>query len=95
VKLPEHADNFVEAVFVTSKQLIERGFWEIQTSRFDGWRNQFCGKEELFFAACLLDQTIFRSRPQFESALRSLFRSNVNHTKRHLPPRSGPSATSR
>ena len=80
MKLPDNADSFVDSVFKTGKQLIDQGFWEIQTSRFDGWVSQFCGKEEQFFAACLLDQTIIRSRPQFESALRSLFRSNVNHT---------------
>ena len=80
MKLPDHADGFIELAFTTGKQLISGGFWEVQTSRFDSWVNQFCGREEQFFAACLLDQTIFRSRPQFESALRSIFRSNVNHT---------------
>lgn len=77
MKLPDNADYFVEAVMSTGKQLIERGFWEIPESRFGSWCRQFCGQEELFFAACLLDQTIFRSRMQFESALRVLFRSNL------------------
>jgi hypothetical protein len=79
VKVPDDADNFIDSVFVTGAQMIERGFWEIQRSRLDSWLNQFCGREERFFAACLLDQTIVRSRPQFESCLRSLFRSNLNN----------------
>ena len=45
--------------------------------RFESWFRQFCGPEERFFAACLLDQVIFRTRQQFEAALRSLFRSNL------------------
>lgn len=75
--MPENIDYFVESVFSTCKQLIESGFWEIPESRLSSWYRQFCGPEEQFFAACLLDQTIFRSRLQFESALRALFRSNL------------------
>lgn len=60
-----------------SSQLIERGFWEIPRPRFASWLRQFCGTEEQFFAACLLDQVIFRTRQQFEAALRSIFRSNL------------------
>lgn len=78
MRLPENIDYFVESVIATGKQLIERGFWEIPESRLDSWCRQFCGPEEQFFAACLLDQTIFRSRLQFESALRTLFRSNLS-----------------
>ena len=77
MKLPDNIDYFVESTITTGKQLIERGFWEIPESRLDSWWRQFCGHEEKFFAACLLDQTIFRSRHQFESALRALFRSNL------------------
>lgn len=77
MRLPEKTDYFFESAVISGKQLIERGFWEIPESRLDSWSRQFVGAEERFFAACLLDQTIFRSRLQFESALRSLFRSNL------------------
>jgi len=49
-------------------------------SRFESWCNQFCGDEERFFAACVLDQLIFRTAQQFEAGLRSLFRSNLSGT---------------
>lgn len=78
MRLPDNADSFVESVWSDSQQLIERGFWDIQTPRFDSWYRQFCGAEEQYFAACLLDQVIFRTRQQFEASLRTLFRSNLS-----------------
>ena len=77
MRLPDNSDYFVESILTTGRQLVERGFWEMPESRLDSWYRQFCGPVEQFFAACLLDQTIFRSRLQFESALRALFRSNL------------------
>lgn len=77
VRLPDTAESFVDSVCANSKLLIERGFWEIPMPRIESWFRQFCGPEERFFAACLLDQVIFRTRQQFEAALRSLFRSNL------------------
>jgi hypothetical protein len=76
--LPENAEYFVESVKNDSRQLIERGLWDIRMVRFDSWIKQFCGPEEEFFSACLLDQLIFRTAQQFEAGLRSLFRSNLN-----------------
>ncbi len=80
MNIPDDAEQFIESVLNTTKQLIELGFWDVERSRLDSWWKQFCGVEEEFFAACLLDRVIFRSRPQFEAALRSLFRSNLNRS---------------
>ena len=76
--LPDNAELFIESIQANSKLLIERGFWDIQEPRLEKWFNQFCGPEERFFAACLLDQVIFRTRRQFEAGLRTLFRSNLS-----------------
>lgn len=46
--------------------------------RFEGWYGQFCGVEEQFFAACLLNQLTLRTARQFESGLKCLFRGSVN-----------------
>lgn len=78
MKLPDNAGMFVESVKADSKQLIERGLWDIRMARFDSWSRQFCGPEEQFFAASLLDQLIFRTTQQFEAGLRALFRGNLN-----------------
>lgn len=47
-------------------------------SRFEGWLRQFCGQEERFFAASLLNQLTLRTAKQFESGLGSLFRGSVS-----------------
>lgn len=60
-----------------SRNLINRGLWEIPTARLDSWINQFVGAEEEFFAACLLDHLIFRTTSQFEAGLKALFRGNL------------------
>lgn len=78
MKLPNYAASFTQSVRSESKKLIELGFLDIPMARLDGWLRQFCGAEEEFFSACLLDQLVFRTAPQFESGLRSLFRSNLN-----------------
>ncbi len=69
---------FIDTVKYDSKQLIECGLWNIRMANFDGWINQFYNLDEQFFAACLLDQLIFRTSQQFEASLCSLFRSNLN-----------------
>lgn len=78
MKLPLNSVPFFESVKADCKQLIELGLWDVKMARLESWLNQFCGTEEEFFAACLLDQIIFRTKQQFESGLRSLMRSNLN-----------------
>lgn len=77
MKLPENATSFVESVKSDSRNLIERGLWDIPTARLESWVNQFVGPEEEFFSACLLDHLVFRTASQFEAGLRSLFRSGL------------------
>ncbi len=78
MRSPDNAELVIGSILANSKQLIERGFWDVQAPRLDKWFHQFCGLEERFFAACLLDQIIFRTRKQFEAGLRALFRSNLS-----------------
>lgn len=78
MRLPDNSDNFVDSVLSDSKRLIALGLWDIRTVSLDSWLNQFCGREEKFFAACILDQLIFRTSQQFESDLCSLFRGGLN-----------------
>ena len=68
----------MSSVEVESRKLIDLGFWPIQQSRFEGWYRQFCGLEERFFAASVLNQLVLRTPKQFESGLGSLFRGAVS-----------------
>jgi len=58
--------------------MIEIGLLDIKKTSALGWFNQFCNDEERFFASCVMDQVIFRTRQQFESGIRSLIRGNLN-----------------
>lgn len=78
LNLPINATTFAESVKAECKQLIELGLWDVRMARFESWIKQFCGNEEEFFSACLLDQIILRTTQQFEAGLRSLLRSNLN-----------------
>lgn len=78
LKIPENSDSFVTSVKGDSRKLIDLGLWPISQSRFDGWLHQFCGREEKFFAASLLNQLTLRTSRQFESGLGALFRGAVS-----------------
>lgn len=78
MKIPENADLFVTSVEADCRKLIDLGLWPIPLSRFEGWLRQFCGSEERFFAASLLNQLTLRTAKQFESGLGSLFRGSVS-----------------
>jgi hypothetical protein len=78
LKIPDNAHAFFESIKSECRKLIELGIWDIKISRFESWLNQFNSKEEEFFAACVLDQLIFRNAQQFEAGLKALFRSNLD-----------------
>lgn len=78
MKIPENAGSFVSSVEADSRKLIDLGLWPVSQSRFDGWLRQFCGQDERFFAASLLNQLTLRTAKQFESGLRALFRGSVS-----------------
>jgi len=76
--LPPNALQFIEAVKQDSCSLIRMGTWGVSQARFEKWTNQFCGDEEEFFAACLLNQLTWRTSKQFDSSLRSVFRGGLS-----------------
>lgn len=78
MKIPDNAESFVSSVEADSRKLIELGLWPVAQSRFDGWLRQFCGQEERFFAASVLNQLTLRTSKQFESGLAALFRGSVS-----------------
>lgn len=59
------------------KDLITLGVWDIDQARYRGWFNQFTSDEEQFFAACVLDNLIYRSKAQFTASLCALIRGTL------------------
>ena len=70
--LPASASDFVTAMDVKTKALISLGVWDLTTSRYRGWSEQFVSEQEQFLAACILDNLIYRQKKQFTASLRSL-----------------------
>jgi len=84
--LPQTSGDFFEQVHRKCQTLIELGIWDIDRARFSGWLNQFVTDEERFFAACVLDCLMYRSRDQFTASLRSLVRGQLRQALPKLQP---------
>lgn len=89
MEVPDNYVSVVESTKRRSLQLIKLGIWAIETARFNSWFQQFCGPQEQFFAACVLNRLIFRSPRQFEAALCAMYRGDVG---RYLVPNESDSA---
>lgn len=70
-------DQHVDSVHRRVECLVSTQLWDLDRSRLNGWWSQFCTKTERFFAACLLDSLIYRSRNQFSAGIRTLYRQSV------------------
>jgi hypothetical protein len=70
--LPPSTSDFVQMMDVKVKDLITLGVWDVDPARYRGWLNQFTSDEEQFFAACVLDNLIYRPKAQFTASLRAL-----------------------
>lgn len=72
--LPAQSERFVQAVKARTFGLIELNIWDIPKPRITAWLEQFASPIDEFFAACLLDSLVYRSRPQFDACAMSVFR---------------------
>jgi len=70
-------DHLVGSVHDRVDCLVSTSLWDLDRSRLNGWWAQFVTKEERFFAACLLDSLIYRSKEQFSAGLRTLYHQPV------------------
>lgn len=87
--VPDYGAEFVERVTQRVDCLISLKLWDIQRDRYEAWKNQFHSETERFFAACVLDSLIYRSKDQFNAANDSLYRGALVETLRPiLQPRS-------
>lgn len=71
------AEERTHSVQERVRSLIQLGIWDIPLMRFESWLQRFSGREEQYFASCLLDSLIYRPERQFVPALASLMRGPV------------------
>lgn len=73
-QLPQNGEVFMSEVFLRCEGLIELGIWNgISKTRFLQWLTNFRDALEQYFAACVLDNLIYRSEAQTLALIEHLF----------------------
>lgn len=90
--LPEKGEIFIDQVLERCKSLNAAKIWEeLSPLRLDTWMRNFKTSLDRYFAACVLDALIYRSRKQTIALMEHLFqRSLVDLTRSSPPPQSPP-----
>lgn len=72
--LPQNGEVYTSTVIQRCEKLIQFNLWQgVDKRTLHLWLRNFESSEERYFAACILDSTIYRSNPQTYSLLRQLF----------------------
>lgn len=88
--LPKHGLTFPLDIVSRSNDLIARGIWSgIKPVRLNRWFKNFNTDEERYFAACVLDNLIYRSDEQTTALAIHLFRRSLIDLARRDPPEKG------
>jgi hypothetical protein len=73
-QLPKDGLTYSREIFQRCTALIACDIWkDLDPSRFRQWLNNFTTQEEKYFAACVLDGLIYRSKDQTASLIKQLF----------------------
>jgi hypothetical protein len=73
-QLPPDARTYIQAILERCNQLILCGVWgDLDILRLNAWLNNFQTEPERYFAACVLDNLIYRSKKQTIAMLEQLF----------------------
>ena len=76
--LPQGAHAYIREITERCEELINIGIWSgIDVQRLQRWLNNFKTEQEEYFAACILDNLIYRSNDQTKSLLKQLFQRTL------------------
>ena len=76
--LPPGAHAYIREITERCEDLINMDIWSgIQVQRLRGWLSNFKTEQEKYFAACILDNLIYRSEEQTKSLLKQLFQRTL------------------
>jgi len=78
--VPEDTLQIAQSVHERARQLSALNLLPIPSIRLEGWWKQFVTLEERYFASGVLKQLIFRTDPQFDSSIASIFYGELNRT---------------
>jgi hypothetical protein len=90
-RLPHDGLTYTEEVLERCRGLISSGIWAgVHVVRLNGWVKNFRTDEERYFAACVLDNLIYRSEQQTVSLIRQLLQRTLADLTRQDPTPLGP-----
>jgi hypothetical protein len=90
-RLPPDGRTYITAIVDRCKELINCGIWgDLDILRFEAWLNRFHTEQERYFAACVLDNLIYRSKGQTVAMLEQLFQRVLPDLTRLDPTPIGP-----
>ncbi len=90
--VPHDGEDFEADVLYRCQDLIVSRIWEgILLHRLKTWFTNFKTAPERYFAACVLDTLIYRSKGQTVAMMQQLFQRTLPDLVRSDPPQEGPS----
>src|SRR3989442_15480582 len=88
--LPKDGQTYHTEIFDRCRELINFGIWGgLHLSRLRSWVTNFRTDEEKYFAACILDHLIYRSKDQTIGLIEQLFRRVIPDLTRLDPTPQG------
>ena len=77
-QLPRDWRVYTDQILERCTSLIKHGIWgDFKPSQLRRWMNNFTTNEERYFAACVLDTLIYRSKDQTLALIRQLFQRSL------------------
>lgn len=77
-KVPRDGEIFISSVYERCENFITNGIWTgIDILDLERWWSNFSLPEEMYFAACILDSLIYRSKKQTLSLIKHLFQRTL------------------
>lgn len=85
-QLPRDGRIYVEQIIERCTALIQCGIWgDLSPSLLRRWMKNFTSDEERYFAACVLDSLIYRSKSQTLGLINQLFQRSLPDLTRQTP----------
>jgi len=90
-KIPQDGHIYINAIFDRCENLIHNGIWNgIHVTKLRRWLSNFNTDEERYFAACVLDNLIYRSEDQTIAMMKQLLQRTLPDLNRIDPMHLGP-----
>lgn len=86
-QLPRDGLTYIQEISARCRNLIDRDIWkDLDVARFRRWLANFKTNEEKYFAACVLDNLMYRSKDQTLALIKQMLQRILPDLMRLDPP---------